>query len=85
MVNLGDPKGNIQQKLLSQIEQLKISGTQKVTKPGKPSESIYELYSAPSNSASLRMATLEQRIAKLESVLGPQAEKVALLEAELLP
>jgi len=82
MVNLGDPKGNIQQKLLSQIEQLKISGTQKVTKPGKPSESIYELYSAPSNSASLRMATLEQRIAKLESVLGPQAEKVALLEAD---
>merc|ERR1712136_46434 len=82
MVNLGDPSGNIQQKLLSQIEQLKTSGLQNPPKRGKPSESIYELYCAPSDSSSSRMAALEQRIAKLETVLGPQAEKVAILEAD---
>jgi len=81
-VNLGNPSGNIQQRLLSQIEQLKTSGLQNPPKPGKPSESIYELYCAPSDFSSSRMAALEQRIAKLETVLGPQAEKVAILEAD---
>ena len=54
--------------------------------PAHSSNPIYEIYAQPSGEAedsrNARVATLEQRIARLESTLGNNPEKLAMLKAE---
>lgn len=85
LINLTDPSGNIEQKLKSQIEQIK-AAAQKDAKAGKSGSPIYELYAESSGESAdaktTRVSSLEQRIARLESTLGNNPEKLAMLKAE---
>lgn len=86
LVNLSDADGNIQKKLLSQIEQMKaVPGKGKDSAAPSSSSPSYELYVKPEVaqfSQTSRVADLEQRIAKLEVALGSNPEKLAMLTAE---
>lgn len=91
LINLADPSGNIETKLQSQIEQIKAASHKegKGVAAGKDSAPIYEIYASPSgdspDSKNSRVASLEQRIARLEATLGSNganSEKLAMLKAE---
>jgi len=87
LINLSDPSGNIEHKLVSQIEQIKASAQKAGKGSGKPSDKpVYELYAQPTGESyeaqTSRAAELEQRIARLESALGNNPEKLAMLRAE---
>jgi len=88
LINLTDPSGNLETKLMSQIQQIKAASRKegKGAVPAHSSNPIYEIYAQPSGEAedsrNARVATLEQRIARLESTLGNNPEKLAMLKAE---
>jgi len=87
LINLSDPSGNIEHKLVSQIEQIKASAQKGGKGAGKPTDKpVYELFAQPTGDSyeaqTSRVASLEQRIARLESALGNNPEKLAMLRAE---
>ncbi|XP_070567086.1 dynactin subunit 2-like isoform X2 [Ptychodera flava] len=90
VLDLADPQAQLPKKLLSQLQAYKrVAGeNSKTPSKGQPSSEahvVYELFYKPEqakfNQLS-KMADFEQRLLKIESVLGDNAEKMSILCAE---
>jgi dynactin-2 len=92
MTSLADPQGSQLRRLIAQLEKLKLSGTpsQKLgnikTQPAAQSGTVtYELTYRPEQAYLMqvsRVADLEHRLHKLETVLGATSDKVARLSLD---
>ncbi|XP_059171561.1 dynactin subunit 2-like [Physella acuta] len=89
-VDLADPQGALKKRLLTQLESFQ-PGTQGKGKEKGAGESkdkdyiLYELYYRPEQSQfskNAKLATLEERLERLESVIGKSFDKMNVLTAD---
>ncbi|XP_064613800.1 LOW QUALITY PROTEIN: dynactin subunit 2-like [Liolophura sinensis] len=87
-IDLSDPQGALQKRLLTQLESVKaMSATDSSKKPsaGEQGHVKYELFYKPEQaqfSRSARVASLEERLERLEAVIGQNTEKLGVLTAD---
>lgn len=90
-VNLADPHGTLQKRLLVEVDALKSAGAKQVgDKPAAAQADsehmLYQLRYRPEEarfSSTARLAELEQRLERLEALLGHSPEKITALNADL--
>jgi len=87
--DLQDPSGATKRKLLTQIEQLKVSKTTAETatdnRMPQDNQVMYELMMKPDTSKMeerQKLALFESRLESLEKVLGPSQQKLSVLSVE---
>jgi len=90
--NLNDPQGTLQKKLLTDLDSFKQGQRPTAAKDKKPSESgaamdqvVYELHYRPEVakfSHNAKVADLEQRLRKMESLIGNDGDKLAALAGD---
>ncbi|XP_046565724.1 dynactin subunit 2-like [Haliotis rubra] len=84
-VDLSDPQGALRKRLMSQIDAYKpVQAAKNVpaNQQGGPDHVTYELYYRPEQaqfSKNARVASLEERLERLEAVLGQNVDKMTLL------
>ncbi|XP_052095711.1 dynactin subunit 2-like isoform X1 [Mytilus californianus] len=85
-VNLSDPQGALQKRLMTQLQSYKPVDKSKKTPDGKGEDCVmYELYHRPEQaqfSRNAKMASLEERLDRLEAVIGHNPEKLSILTAD---
>ncbi|XP_076360765.1 dynactin subunit 2 [Tachypleus tridentatus] len=88
ITNLSDPQGELHKKLVTHLEGYKETTLSKTTKQDSTKKTssddtvTYELYYKPEHSKlteASKIATLEERLKKLEGILGPESNKLSLL------
>ncbi|VDI63183.1 Hypothetical predicted protein [Mytilus galloprovincialis] len=85
-VNLSDPQGALQKRLMTQLQAYKPVEKSKKSPDGKGEDCVmYELYHRPEQaqfSRNAKMASLEERLDRLEAVIGHNPEKLSILTAD---
>ncbi|CAL1536482.1 unnamed protein product [Lymnaea stagnalis] len=89
-VDLSDPQGALKKRLLTQIESFKpgsdVKGKEKEPVGSKDKDCVlYELYYRPEQSQfskNAKLATLEERLERLENVIGRSFDKMNVLTAD---
>ncbi|KAH9488513.1 Dynactin subunit 2 [Bulinus truncatus] len=86
-VDLTDPQGALKKRLLTQLESIKPSteAKKKDEAGGSKDSVVYELYYRPEQthfSKNAKLASLEERLERLENVVGKNFEKMTVLTAD---
>lgn len=85
-VNLSDPQGALQKRLITQLQSYKPADKSKTLPPGKEGDCVmYELYHRPEQaqfSRNAKMASLEERLDRMEAVIGQNPEKLNMLTSD---
>ncbi|ESO82091.1 hypothetical protein LOTGIDRAFT_223566 [Lottia gigantea] len=90
-IDLSDPQGALRQRLLKQLESYKTSGSKSGEKGDKASAGAsgdhvsYSLYHRPEQaqfSKNAKMANLEERLERLQAVIGQSSEKLNVLTGD---
>ncbi|KAK7009100.1 Dynactin subunit 2 [Biomphalaria glabrata] len=85
-VDLTDPQGTLKKRLLTQLESFKPSADGKGKDETAPKDCVlYELYYRPEQtqfSKNAKLAALEERLERLENVVGKQLDKMNVLTAD---
>lgn len=85
-VNLSDPQGALQKRLMTQLQSYKPSDKAKKTPEDQTGDCVtYELFHRPEQaqfSKNAKMASLEERLDRLEAVIGNNPEKLSILTAD---
>lgn len=85
-INLSDPQGALQKRLMTQLQSYKPTDKSKKSEDGKDGDCVmYELYHRPEQAQftkNAKMASLEERLDRLEAVIGHNPEKLSTLTVD---